>query len=301
MFNQEDWFFTKKDSYGGNVLRPKVGKIVATATGALLVLVVVFGSFGTVGAGERGVKTRLGAIVGTIEPGLYFKIPLVENVSRMEVKTRTVNYDKNGKEGDATDTSQLSGASKDLQDVWIGVVVNYHINPAKVTAIYAQYSSVENYESNVIEPIIREIVKTTSAQYTAEELVTKRAEVGDKVTASLADRFVTKDAILERFSITNFEFSKAFTQAIESKVTAVQNAEAAKNKLEQIKFEAQQTVETAKATAEAIRLQSEAANNEKYVSLKALEVQQKAIEKWNGVLPTQMIPAATLPFINLTK
>ncbi len=272
-------------------------KIVKHALIALVVLIIVFGSFGTINAGERGVKTRLGAVVGTVEPGLYFKLPLIEKVTKMEVKTRTVNYDQNGNEGDSAETSRLSGASKDLQDVWIGVVVNYHVDADKVTAIYSQYKSVENFESNVIEPIIREVVKSTSAQYTAEELVTKRAEFGDKVNVVLAERFMSKDALLERFSVTNFEFSHAFTQAIENKVTAVQNAEAAKNKLEQIKFEAQQTIETAKATAEAQRIQAQslaAQGGDDYVNL-------KAIEKWDGHLPQQMLPNSAVPFINLTR
>lgn len=264
---------------------------------AIVVLVFFFSTFGTINAGERGVKTRLGAVVSIIEPGLYFKIPFIERVSTMEVKTRTVNYDRNGHEGDSLDSSQLSGASKDLQDVWIGVVVNYHIDASKVEAIFTQYKSVENFEATVIEPIIREVVKSTSAQYTAEELVTKRADFGDNVNKVLAERFATKDAVLERSSITNFEFSKAFTEAIEGKVTAVQNAEAAKNKLEQIKFEAQQTIETAKAIAEAQRIQSQslsAQGGTDYVNL-------KAIEKWDGHLPAQMVPGSAVPFINLER
>lgn len=272
-------------------------QIIASAIGVLIFGVLIFGSVGTISAGERGIKTRFGAIISTVPQGLYFKVPLVDTVHAMDVKTRTVNYDKNGNEGDSKDTSQLFGASKDLQDVQIGVVVNYHVNPEKVTNIFAQYSSVDNYEYNVIEPIIRELVKSASAQYTAEELVTKRAEFSDKVNAALNERFSSKDAVLERFSVTNFEFSKSFTKAIEAKVTATQNAEAAKNKLEQIKFEAQQQIETARAQAETIRIQAQAiqtSGGAEYVNL-------KAVEKWNGILPTQMIPNGTLPFLNLTK
>jgi len=209
-------------------------KLVKHAVMVLIVLVLLASSFGTVKAGERGVKTRFGAVVGVIDEGLYFKLPYVERVAKMEIKTRTVNYDKNGAEGDSADTSQLSGASKDLQDVWIGVMVNYHISPEKVSDIFSQYRSVENYETNVIEPVIREVVKSTSAQYTAEELVTKRSEYSDKVNVILNERFMAKDSILERFSVTNFEFSNAFTQAIESKVTATQNAEAAKINLNRL-------------------------------------------------------------------
>ena len=274
---------------------PRIVKAISHVVLLLLAVVLVLGSFGTIGAGERGVKTRFGAIVGVVPQGLYFKLPFIEKVSKMEVKTRTINYDKNGAEGDARDTSQLFGASKDLQDVAIGVVVNYHVDPSKVDSIFAQYRSVNNYEANVIEPIIREVVKSTSAQYTAEELVTKRAEYSDKVNQTLTQRFNEKFAVLERFNVTNFEFSKAFTQAIEAKVTATQNAEAAKNKLEQVKFEAQQQIETARAEAETIRIKAQAIQNQggkEYVNL-------KAIEKWDGKLPTQMIPNATVPFLDL--
>lgn len=264
----------------------------------LAILIVFFGSFGTVKAGERGVKTRFGAIVRVIQPGLYFKIPIMEKVAILDVSTRTVNYDKAGDMGDEKHTGDnLFGASKDLQDVAIGVVVNYHVNPEKISAIFEQYNSTANFEMNVIEPIIREVVKSTSAQYTAEELVTKRAEYGDKVNVILNERFTSKDATLERFSVTNFEFSKAFTQSIEAKVTAVQNAEAAKNKLEQIKFEAQQTIEKAKAEAQAIAIQAQAINSQGGADY----VQLQAIQKWDGHLPTQMIPGGTVPFLNLTR
>lgn len=270
-------------------------KFVGHVIMGIIVLILVFGSFGTVGAGERGVKTRFNKVVGTVQPGLYMKLPMIEKVVKMDVKTQTINYDKNGAEGDSVESSQLFGASKDLQDVSIGVMVNYHVDPEKVVDIYTQYNKVSNYSQNVLEPIVRETVKSISAQYTAEELVTKRAEYSEKVNIALVDKFAGKSAIMERFNITNFEFSKAFSQAIETKVTAVQNAEAQKNKLEQVKYEAQQTIETAKATAEAQEISARALASQGGSDY----VQLKAIEKWNGILPTQMIPGSTVPFVNL--
>jgi regulator of protease activity HflC (stomatin/prohibitin superfamily) len=274
-----------------------VAKIIKHVVIGLVALILIGGTFGSVAAGEIGIRTRFSKVVGIVNQGLYVKIPFVESVKIMETRTRTINYDKNGQEGDSVDSSSLTGASKDLQDVSIGVMVNYKLDAQKAENIFNQYRTNANFESNVIEPIIRETVKTVSAQYTAEELVTKRLEYSDKVSALLTERFITKDSILERFSITNFEFSKAFSTAIEAKVTAVQNAEAQKNKLEQVKYEAQQIVEKAKADAEAIRISANAINSqggEDYVAL-------KAVEKWNGQLPIQMIPNSSVPFLNLTK
>jgi regulator of protease activity HflC (stomatin/prohibitin superfamily) len=179
-----------------------------------------------------------------------------------------------------------------LQDVKIAVVVNYHQDAEKVNKIYQQYGS--SYQTNVIEPMIREAVKSVSALYTAEELVTKRTEFSDKVTNVLLERLASKDAVLERFNVTNFEFSNSFNQAIEAKVTAEQNALAAKNKLEQVKFEAEQRLTEAKAEAEAIKIQAQAITQQggkEYVNL-------KAVEKWNGTLPAQML-GNSVPFVNL--
>jgi regulator of protease activity HflC (stomatin/prohibitin superfamily) len=245
----------------------------------ILGITLITSSFGTINAGERGVKTRFNKVVSTKQPGLYFKLPLgIEKVHKMDVKTRTINYDNEV-------SQQLSGASKDLQDVKIGVVLNYHIDPENVVEIFTQYNSVDNYAQNVLEPIVRETVKSISAEYTAEELVTKRNEFSDKVNSTLLEKFTSKNAIMEKFNITNFEFSKSFSDAIETKVTAVQKAEAARNTLEQVKAEAQQTIEKAKAEAEAIKIQAGAINSQggaDYVEL-------KKIEKWNGVLPIYML------------
>lgn len=300
MFKKSDWVTSTKitDKYGSEETkeRVRISKIIGSIICLIIILIFAFGSFGTISAGELGVKTRFSAIVGTVPQGLYFKLPIIESVHRMSIKTQTINYDKGGDNGDVKQTdTNLFGASKDLQDVTIGVVVNYHVNPLKVSDIYFQYSSVENYQSNVIEPVIRELVKSTSAQYTAEELVTKRAEFSDRVNAALATQFTEKNAILERFSVTNFEFSKAFSAAIESKVTAVQNSEAAKNKLEQVKFEAQQTIEQAKAQAQAIQIQAQAINSQGGADYVALQ----AIKAWDGHLPQTMVPGSAVPFINV--
>jgi hypothetical protein len=62
-----------------------------------------------------------------------------------------------------------------------------------------------------------------------------------------------------------------------------------------VKYIAEQTVATAKAQAESTRIQAQAIAQQGGKDY----VQMKAIEKWNGVLPAQMIPGSTVPFINL--
>lgn len=266
------------------------------AVGSVLALVVLFGSIGTVGAGERGVKTRLGAITGeVVEPGLYFKFPFIEKVNIIEVKTQTISFEKGIDEKGNAFNKQLSAASKDLQDVGVAVVVNYHIEPSQVKNIYQQYRDVQAYQARVLEPRVSDIVKSVSPQYTAEELITKRSDFNSKVTSLLVEEIQKKDSVSEQVNITNIEFSPSFTQSIEAKVTAQQNAEKAKNDLVRIQYEAQQKVETAKGEAESIKIQSQALTEQPQY------IQKLAIEKWNGVLPQYITEGATTPFVNINK
>lgn len=266
----------------------KEAKMVRTIRRSLIgfvLFVLLMASFGTVDTGKVGVATRFGKVVYSRDPGLYLQVPIIDRMNSIDVKTRTIKKD------------QMAAASKDLQDVYIFAMVNYRIDKTKAVNIYSEFKSTENFEDDVIEPMIREVIKSISAEYTAEELVTKRAEYSDKVNKNLTDRMGQRYALLERVNITNFQFSKSFTEAIEAKVTATQNAEAARNKLAQVEFEAEQRIATAKAEAESIRIQAQAIQNQggrEYVSL-------KAIEKWDGKLPVQMIPGSTVPFININK
>ncbi len=276
------------DTYINDRGEPRFGKIALHTILLLVASIVLFGSFGVVGAQERGVKVRLGVVHGAVNPGLYFKLPLIEKVVKMDVKTQSL---------EATKETPLSAASNDLQDTKLAVVINYHIDPATVENIYVQYGDADTYYSKVVEPLIIATVKATASQYTAAEQIQKRLDMQAKALFALESAFEGKNVVIEKADITDVSFSPEFTHAIEAKVTAVQQAEAAKNKLEQVKYEAQQQIETAKATAESQRIQAQslaAQGGSDYIQL-------KAIEKWNGELPSYMIPGAATPILDLRK
>jgi regulator of protease activity HflC (stomatin/prohibitin superfamily) len=136
-------------------------------------------------------------------------------------------------------------------------------------------------------------VKASTAKFTAEELITKRELVREDIKTQLRDR-LKPNIDVEEFNIVNFRFSKVFNEAIENKVTAEQQALAARNKLEQIKFEAEQKVAEAKGKAEAITIESNALRSNPQI------LELRALEKWNGALP-QVTGSGGVPFINLPK
>lgn len=240
------------------------------------VLYVFFSSFGTISAGHRGIMLNFGAVQKeALGEGLYFKTPIVQKVVEMDVRVQKLEI-------------TASAASQDLQTVSAQVALNYHVNPAKVTELY-QDVGVE-YQEGIISPALQEAVKSATAQYTAEQLVTKREEVRNKVLDLIKVKIEKRGIIADAFNIINFSFSQAFEQAIEAKVTAKQNAQAAENKREQSKAEAEQKIEVAKGDAEAMRLNAVARAEAISIEGRALAANQNVVqlreqEKWLGLCP----------------
>lgn len=232
-------------------------------------------------AGHRGVVTEFGAVSDTIlDEGIHWVTPIMQKVVEMNVQTQKEEV-------------AVASASKDLQTVTADIALNYHLNPESINHLYQNTG--KKYKERIIDPAIQEAVKAVTAQYTAEELVTKRQQVKVDTQLVLTERLAEEFITVTELSIVNFNFSASFNAAIEAKVTAEQDALAAKNKLEQIKFEAEQRVSQAQGEAEAIRIQAQAIQSQggkEYVEL-------KSVEKWNGVLPSYMMSGGAVPFINI--
>jgi prohibitin 2 len=263
-----------------NVRGPSTKNVIRIAIVIVGLLVLFWLSpLGTIAAGERGVHLRFTAVTGKVfGEGLYFRIPLIESVQMMDVKVQKYEM-------------KSDAASKDLQTVHSVVALNFHIDPDRVANIYQDVGL--QFKDRIIDPAMQEAIKASTAKFTAEELITRREMVRDEIKAQLTARLKDRNILVDEFNIVNFEFSKNFNDAIEAKVTAEQQALAAKNKLEQIKFEADQTIAEARGKAEALTIESNALKSNPQI------LELRALEKWNGTLP--QVTGGAVPFINLPK
>lgn len=265
--------------------------IVAAVIILILVGVVATASVKIVDAGHRGVLLHWNAVDLTqppLEEGLHFVVPFQDEVINVEV--RTLKY-----------ASDARSASRDLQTVETTVTVNYHPDKESVHRLYKNLGL--DYENRVIQPAIEETVKQVTANYNAEELITKRPLVKQDIEVAIRERLNQFEVVTDVISITDFEFSPLFAQAIESKVEAEQNALRAENDLRRIEVEARQTeanaiglananIAEAKGEAEAIAIINKAlAENPNYLDwLKT--------QAWDGKLPLVVGESGT-PFIQI--
>jgi len=259
---------------------------------ALIVIgVVASASAQIVDSGHRGVLLHWNAIDTTVPPldeGLHFVVPFQDTIVNMEV--RTLKF-----------VTATSAASKDLQTVTTEVTVNYNPDPNMVNILYKEVGL--TYESRVIQPAVDEVVKQVTANYNAEELITKRPQVKSDIEAEITERLRVYNIETQVISITDFQFSVLFSQAIESKVEAEQKAQKAENDLLRIEVEARQVEQQAKGIAAANVAQAEGEAEAIRVINEALSANPFYLEwlktqAWDGRLPL-VVGGGGTPFIQI--
>lgn len=256
-----------------------------TISAIIVVLIIAglsFQSFTIIQAGHRGVVLQLGAVQEKVfDEGLHFRIPFIQDVIPMEVRVQKA------------ESSQTS-ASRDLQTVSTTIAVNYHLDGNFANKLYQQVGI--DYVGRIVDPAIAESLKAVTAQYTAEELISKRPEVSAKVKEVLTQKLSAYHILLDEINIREFNFSEEYNKAIEAKQVAEQQALKSKLDLERIKIEKEQEITKAQAQAEALRLQKQEVTPE-LVQLRQIEAQLEAIRRWDGKLPN--VTGGATPFINV--
>ncbi len=273
---------------------------VGAGIGVIALLAILFSASYTIDEGERGVILRLGKIVGEAGPGLHFKLPLINSIEKISVQIQKEAFEKT-----AAGDNRLQAYSRDQQPATIAMAVNYHVTDA--SAVYAQFGSLINMKSRIINSRAYEQVKNVFGQFDAADAIQKRALLNAEVFAAIR-KSVSGPLVVDSVQIEDITFSNQYETAVEARMQAVvkqQQAEADKQKriidadasAYEVKAaadaKAHQIEVQGKAEAGAIQARGDALRNNP--SLPTLV----ASEKWNGVLPTTMVPGNVLPFLNI--
>ena len=116
--------------------------LIGAAIAGLIVLAAILGSWYTVDQAERGVLLRNGAVIGTAQPGLGFKLPVIDTVEKISVKTITYSWDK------------MNSYSFDQQPADLKISVTLRASPEKVGELYAKFGSLATSVNQVVSPAV---------------------------------------------------------------------------------------------------------------------------------------------------
>ncbi len=288
--------------------RKKIMKAVFGIGGAvvagLVALTILGGSWYTVDQGERGVMLRNGAIIGTADPGLGFKMPIVDRVVKITTQTQSKVY------------TDVATYSRDQQPAILVLSVTYQLPEDRVEEIYAQYGGEAGLVNRLVDRQVNEAIRSVFGRYNAVEAVQQRERLAMDFRTAVQNA-VMGPVVIVGTQIENIDFSDAYEASIEQRMLAEvevqriqQNAEREKVQAEirviQANAEAEARVAQATAEAEAITLTGEAEASAIRARGAALRdnpalIELVQAERWNGILPTTMVPGQTVPFLNVGK
>ena len=309
--NKEDYTNAREYAYDmvqyeNFIERKKMLKTGIAIGGAVIAgligLTIVGGSWYTVDQGERGVILRNGAVTGTAEPGLGFKMPIVDRVVDIDIRSRANVYEN------------ILAYSRDQQTAGLTVSVNYRVPSDQVVSVYEAYGSVDNLRARVLDRKVFDETKNVFGRFNAATAIQERSRLVAEVQSAIQEA-VSGPIIIESVQIENIDFDDSYERAIAARMEAEvevqriqQNAEREKVTAEitVIKAQAEADAQLARATAEAeatrIRGQAEAdAIRARGAALRDNPnlVDLVQAERWDGKLPTTMVPNSTVPFMNM--
>ena len=276
-----------------NYKPPSSSSVFRLGLGTLVGLVVaylLFASWYQVDQGERAVVLRFGQLVGTSEPGLHFKLPWVDSVRMISVQNQNNRY------------TNLEAYSRDQQPANLTVSVTYVVvDPSE---LYTQYGDLDTAVRRLIDPRLTAGVKSIFGQYDAVRAIQERAALNIDFGMAVTSAIDGGPINIISLQIENIDFSEAYEQSVEQRMLAQVEIQKREQNLRTTEVEAQIARTKAAGEAEAIRLRGEAEASAIRARADALRanadlVQLQAVEKWDGKLPTTMVPSSALPFINV--
>jgi regulator of protease activity HflC (stomatin/prohibitin superfamily) len=270
----------------------------------LLLITILYGSWYTVDQGERGVVLRNGKIVSTAAPGLGFKVPIIDTVVKISTQTHTTSY------------QALQAYSRDQQPATIRASVTFNVPADRVEEVYENFKSIESMIARLVDRQVPTQVENIFGKYTAISVVQERIKFGIDVTEAIT-KSISGPIVINSVQIENIDFSAVYEKSVEDRMRAEVEVQTQKQNLEKERVsadiavtkaqaEADSQLARAKAEAESIRIKGDAEASAIKSRAEALAQNQNLIEltkaeRWDGKLPSTMLPNSALPFIDVKK
>jgi regulator of protease activity HflC (stomatin/prohibitin superfamily) len=289
----------------GTSFSRSTGGVLVAGIALFAALSLVLGSWYTIDQTERGVRLRNGAFVEVVQPGLHFKIPWFESVTKIDMQTHNFTFDK------------VNSYSADQQPADLRISVTLHVAPDKVAEMYSRFGGDQQAAiSRLVTPHMNQEVKVVFGQYTAAKAITARGQLNVDAAKALTDA-IAYDSVfqIEGVQIEDISFSADYIRSVEARMQAEVAVQQRQQELSQEKIKADIAVTQAtgransvrteaQAQADAIKLRGDAEASAIRARAEALGSNPNLVtltqaERWDGKLPVTMVPGGALPMLTV--
>jgi regulator of protease activity HflC (stomatin/prohibitin superfamily) len=267
-----------------------------------VILIILASSVYTVNEGHIGIVKRFSEAKEQVNPGLHFKVPFIDSVEEIEVRTR-----KN--------EERMASSTKEQMPVTVSVSVNWTVDKTAALELFRQYGGLSQFESRILDPRFRSATKDVIPRFDAEKLIQDRASAIQAIEANLIEEMKEFPVTVDNIQIENIQLPAKYLTSIETKQTEKNLAAAEEHKLARQNLEAQRDVNTAKARADGIRAvaiaEAEAIRIKGLAEAEAITAKAKALgnnplivklteaQNWDGKLPATMLGGQNMPILDL--
>lgn len=282
---------------------------VRMTAAAVLLLVIMMGGGGwyTVQQGFRAVILRNGALIGVAEPGLGFKLPIFDDVMPVSIQENVRIY--------GGEDRPFESYSSDQQPATFRISVNYQIPPARVADVYTNFGGEAQMIQRLLDPRVYKSVKNVFGKFNAVTSIQERARLNEAMRKSLEQTLSGSPIQITGLQVEEIHFSEAYEQSVEQRMLAEVEVQKIHQNAAREKVLAEITVIKASAAADAVRAQAKADSDAIRIKGEAeafaIKARAEALgqnpnlilltqaERWNGTLPSTMVPGSSVPFISV--
>ncbi|MEJ7621039.1 MAG: prohibitin family protein [Aquificaceae bacterium] len=263
----------------------------AVFLGVLFFLILAGNPLVIVPSGFVGVKRTLGKIDPVpLREGLHLRIPLLQTVEKIEIRTRAVEFTKEKQ-------NPISSLSKDGLPVSMDVAILYRVDANKAPELIREYGP--DYEEKIIKQVVRTAVRDAIAEMESSVVYQERQKLQEKIKREVSEQLTRRYLILEDVLIRDIRLPESVVRAIEEKRKAYEEAQRMQFLLEKEKLEAERKKVEAQGIAEANRIIAGSLTRE-YLMWKFIEnIQEYARSQNNTIIllpyDTRMTPIINIP------
>lgn len=279
--NNQTEFEPPKFMQGGS----GAGLIIA---GIVLLILFMFRPWVIINEGEIGILSTTGKFSpNPLYPGMHFYVPIFQRVIIVDTKVHMINYKRRSELGSMPDrygTIKVYPAISVLDarglPITVELSVSYRLNPNKAAYTIKTYGL--EWETKIVNPIVRDVVRNVIGKYPAEELPVKRNEIAAKIEASIRNNLKEipeRPVIFESFQLRDIILPENIRRQIERVQIAKQEAERAKYEVLRAQQEAAKKAAIAKGSAEAKKIEAQGQADAMLIQAKAEATSNEVISK----------------------
>lgn len=270
---------------GGRIVDTGAGgafRLLGAVAGVVVLLILIFSGFTTIGTGHVGVLTRFGKVTGRVLPeGLHLKNP-IDRVHEMSVRTQEL-------------TERASVPSNEGLIVSLDTSLLLRLDREEAPSVLRTVGA--NYIEVVVQPNLRSAIRSVTAAHSANALYSSaREKVAQEIRAELEKELTGRGIVIESVLLRDIQLPQTLKASIEAKQQAEQESLAMAFRLQKEKQEAERKRIEAQGIKDFQKIVSQGID-ERLLRWKGIEATEKLATSTNSKVVVIGSPKDGLPLI----